>query len=379
LDTRRDLRYNLIVNLTDGSFFGLGMGFASFVTILPLFVSSMTSSALLIGLIPAIHNIGWQLPQLLTAQSIARQKRIKPLVLWMTLHERLPFLFLAGLAWLSAALPVAVTLTLAFIILIWQGLGAGATANPWQSMIGKIIPSNRRGAFYGVQSAGANMLAALGAIGAGVILEWLPSPQDFVLCFLIASAALAISYGFLSLTREKERPAPPPVVPGIPAPNFWTGVRDILRRDINFRWFMVSRGLNQLAVMASAFFTVYAVGEFGVSESLIGVMTAVYLGTQIIAGPLMGTLGDRIGHRLMMELGAASTIASGLLAWLAPGPGWFFLVFILAGLGNVAMWTIGMAMILEFGEGGALTFLALRLKVQNPARAAALPLTVSDP
>lgn len=45
----RNLRYNFIVNLLDGGFFGFAMGFASFVTVIPLFVSTMTASAILIG------------------------------------------------------------------------------------------------------------------------------------------------------------------------------------------------------------------------------------------------------------------------------------------------------------------------------------------
>jgi len=54
----KNLRYNFFVNLTDGAFFGAALGFASFVTIIPLFVSTLTDSAILIGLIPAIHAMG---------------------------------------------------------------------------------------------------------------------------------------------------------------------------------------------------------------------------------------------------------------------------------------------------------------------------------
>ena len=167
----KDLRHNLAANLLDGAFFGFAMGFASFVTILPLFVRSMTTSAILIGLIPAIHNVGWQLPQLFTAGWVARQKRYKPLVLALTIHERLPFL---GLALVALALPRlgnSAALVIIFAMLVWQGLGAGLTANPWQSMIAKIFPSEWRGTFLGSQSSAANLLASLAAILAGFILQ----------------------------------------------------------------------------------------------------------------------------------------------------------------------------------------------------------------
>ena len=40
---RKHLKYNITVNLLDGAFFGLGWGFGSMGTILPLLVSRMTA------------------------------------------------------------------------------------------------------------------------------------------------------------------------------------------------------------------------------------------------------------------------------------------------------------------------------------------------
>jgi MFS family permease len=37
------------------------------------------------------------------------------------------------------------------------------------------------------------------------------------------------------------------------------------------------------------------------------------------------------------------------VAWWAPSYEWFYLVVILAGIANVAVWTVGLAMTLEFG------------------------------
>ena len=48
--THKHVRFNAIVNILDGAFFGSALGFASFTTIIPLFVSQLTDSAILIGL-----------------------------------------------------------------------------------------------------------------------------------------------------------------------------------------------------------------------------------------------------------------------------------------------------------------------------------------
>jgi MFS family permease len=129
----KNLRFNFTVNVIDGGFFGAALGFASFITIIPLFVSRLTDSAVLIGLIPAIHAVGWQLPQLFTAQRVSKLSEYKRMALLMSLNERVPFLGLAIVAWYSPQIGVKWSLILVFILLTWQGFGGGFTATAWQS------------------------------------------------------------------------------------------------------------------------------------------------------------------------------------------------------------------------------------------------------
>ena len=163
----KNFPFNFIVNMIDGGFFGLGLGFASFSTVLPLFVSNLTHLAILIGLIPAIHMVGWQLPQLFTARRVAQQKRYKPMVMFFTIQERLPFLGLAEFSWFIPNIGPKIALVLTFMFLVWQGLGGGFTATAWQSMIGKIIPADRWGIFFGFQSAASNLLVQCGCSDCG--------------------------------------------------------------------------------------------------------------------------------------------------------------------------------------------------------------------
>jgi MFS family permease len=343
---RHTLRHNILVNLVDGGFFGFAVGFASFSTIIPLFVSQLTDSALLIGLIPAIHSMGWQLPQLFNARQVSRQKRFLGLVLKMTIQERLPFIGLAIVAWLAPLIGPNTALVLIFALLVWQGLGAGFAANPWQSMIGKIFPSEYRGTFLGGQSAAANLMASLSAILAGLILQRLASPLDFTLTFILCSLSMAVSWFFLSLTREVEHELPPATGPE----HFWSALPQILRQDLNLRWFLLVRMLSQLAVIGTAFYTVYAVNSLGMDELTVGILTSVLLGVQILANPIMGWLGDHWSHRGIMAVGLLASILSALLAWWAPSAAWFFPVMILTGIANVAIWTISIAMIQQFGR-----------------------------
>jgi len=362
---RRHLRYNIIVGLLDGGFFGVALGFGSFGTILPLFVASMTDSATLIGLVPAIHAAGWLLPQLFTANHTAKLRRYKRTVLMMTIHERIPFLGFALVAFLLPQIGLQAGLILTFLLLIWQGLGGGFTANPWTSMISKIIPPESRGTFFGTQAAAANLLISASAVGAGYLLNALDSPVDFVSCFLIASLFFIISWGFLALTRE---PADYEKVIEENPPPFWQGAGRILRRDKNFAWFLTARILSQFATMGFAFYIVYALRRFHMDEVTAGYLTAALTVSQTVANASMGWMGDRVGHRLMLMVGAASALLSSLLAWWAPSLAWFFPIFILSGFANVSIWMNGMTMTVDFsGESERPFYIGLAQTLTAPA------------
>jgi len=343
---RQHLKFNITVNLLDGAFYGFGWGFGSVGTIITLFVSRMTHSAILIGLIPAIHAVGWQLPQLFMANSVSRLRRYKPMVMWITIHERLPYLALALVALFMTALGNKAALGLTFIILIWQGLGAGFTANGWQSMIAKIIPPDWRGTFFGAQGALANVAISVAAVAAGFILDKVHDPLNFALCFTLTIVGMGLSLLFIGLTRE---PVDNEKVIPQRQPSPWKGGLEILRRDRNFRNFIIVRLLSQFATMGFAFYIVYGLRRFGMSDLTAGLLTAALTITQTIANALMGWLGDRLGHRLMLIVGSVAVTLSSLMAWGAPTLNWMYLVFILSGLANVAYWTIGMAITTEFG------------------------------
>jgi len=362
---RKHLRYNVTVNLMDGGFFGLAIGFASFGTILPLFVASMTNSATLIGLVPAIHASGWLLPQLFTASYISRLRRYKRTVLMTTIHERIPFLGLAVVAFLLPKIGLQAGLILTFMFLIWQGLGGGFTANSWTSLISKIIPPESRGTFFGIQGAVANLLISAAAVGAGYLLEWFDSPFNFAVCFLIACLFFAFSWIALALTRE---PADyEKVIEESPAP-FWHGAGRILRRDKNFNWFLTARALSQFATMGFAFYIVYALRRFHMDTVMAGYLTATLTIAQTIANAGMGWMGDRVGHRLMLIIGAASATLSSLLAWFAPSLVWFFPIFALSGFTNVSIWTNGMTMTVDFsGESERPFYIGLAQTLTAPA------------
>ena len=343
-----NVRFNFTVNVLDGAFFGLSLGFASYVTVIPLFVATLTDSSVLIGLIAAMHTIGWQLPQLLTSNRVARLRRYKPMVLFMTLHERVPFFALALVALAIPTIGRELALILTFVFVIWQAMGGGLTGTAWQTMVAKIIPNDLRGTFYGMQSSAANLLSSGSAVAAGVILEAIRAPHSFALCFLLAGIGMLISLGFLAATREYEEPA---MRESARTPSeFWQALAKIMRQDGNFRTFILARMLAQIAAVGIAFFTVYASRQFNMDAATAGIMTGILLISQVIANPIFGWLGDHYSHRVMFAFGIFLAGSSAALALFAPSLEWFYLVFMLAGIANSGLWPTINALTVEFGS-----------------------------
>ncbi|HEY9077020.1 MAG TPA: MFS transporter [Anaerolineaceae bacterium] len=346
-DIKKDLVHNYIYNVLDGAFFGFAIGFASFSAVIPLFVARMTDSSILIGLISGIHTMGWQLPQLLFARHTSQLTRYKPTVVWLTIQERLPFLGLALIAWSLPYIGNTAALVLTYVMLIWQGLGAGFTANPWQNMIGKVFPPNYVATFYGMQSAAANLLSSGGAITAGYLLERLPYPNNFAACFLIACVWMIVSWLAINQTRE----SPHTITDEMRnPPNLWSGTLAILRKDKTFTWFLIFKMTSQFSSMAFAFYTVYANKALGMGIAEVGILSSVLMITQVISNPILGRIADRWSRKAMLVAGGFAAMLSAMLALIAPTKTLMYPAIILAGIANTSFWVIAMAFVLEFGN-----------------------------
>ena len=349
-DLRDKLRHNAFVNIMDGSLFGFGiMGLASYVTIIPLFLSYLTESTALIGFVAALFHIGWQAPQLLTSNFVAGLPRYKPLVLAMTLVERLPFF---GLALLAFSIPVVgkeTALLAALLLLGIQSLGGGLTGTAWQSMISKIMPPHRLGAFFGLQSACVNLFGAGGALLASVILERIAYPESFGLLFLITGLSLLVSFVFLAMTYESKS-APKNVADPVKWGRFGGRLRQILKADDNFRWFLIARGLTAVSLTAISFYTIFGIRRFDMSPEFAGALTSALLISNMLSSAVIGWIGDRWGHRRVLIAANAFTVLAIAIAMAADDVRWFYAVFALTGVVNSAQWSTIMTITVQFGS-----------------------------
>ena len=342
----KNLGWNFSVNLWDITFITLGLSLISRETVIPVLVSQLTDSKLAIGLVPALWSLGFYLPQLLTANLAERMEYKKPFVMLIgSVFERLPYL-LIGLTVLTSAIS-APTLALV-VVLAGVGLassGAGLATPAWLDMIAKVIPVQRRGIWAGL---GHGLGALMGIVGAYFVARILVSyafPNNYALLFFLAFGLVVLSWVGLALNREPPSPLTKEV---LPLQRYLGQLPAVLGRDSNYRRYLVSKSLVNLGAMSTGFFAVYGTEVFAIDGAGVGLLTGILIGTQAIANPLWGLLGDRVGHKIVLAMAGFAITLAPLSALAAAGMPLLMLTFVFLGTYLAAEQASSLNIILEF-------------------------------
>ncbi len=342
----KNLGWNFSVNLWDITFITLGLSLISRETVIPVLVSQLTDSKLAIGLVPALWSLGFYLPQLLTANLAERMEYKKPFVMLIgSVLERLPYLII-GLTVLTSAIS-APTLALV-VVLAGVGLassGAGIATPAWLDMIAKVIPVQRRGIWAGL---GHGLGALMGIVGAYFVARILVSyafPNNYALLFFLAFSLVVISWVGLALNRE---PPSPLTKEALPLQRYLGQLPAVLGRDSNYRRYLISKSLVNLGAMSTGFFAVYGTEVFAIDGAGVGLLTGILIGTQAIANPLWGLLGDRGGHKIVLAMAGFAITLAPLSALAAAGMPLLMLTFVFLGTYLAAEQASSLNIILEF-------------------------------
>lgn len=342
----KNLGWNFSVNLWDITFITLGLSLISRETVIPVLVSQLTDSKLAIGLVPALWSLGFYLPQLLTANLAERMEYKKPFVMLIgSVFERLPYL-LIGLTVLTSAIS-APTLALV-VVLAGVGLassGAGLATPAWLDMIAKVIPVQRRGIWAGL---GHGLGALMGIVGAYFVARILVSyafPNNYALLFFLAFGLVVLSWVGLALNREPPSPLTKEV---LPLQRYLGQLPAVLGRDSNYRRYLISKSLVNLGAMSTGFFAVYGTEVFAIDGAGVGLLTGILIGTQAIANPLWGLLGDRVGHKIVLAMAGFAITLAPLSALAAADMPLLMLTFVFLGTYLAAEQASSLNIILEF-------------------------------
>jgi len=325
-----------------------GNSFVSVYTILPVFASTLTSSPIVIGLIPAIKDAGWFLPQLFLAPKVERSPRQLPAVMLLGAIERLPYLALAFAALWLPSLPQNTAVLIFLLLMIWISVTSGLVALPWQELIARLIPVSHRGRFWGFATVIGSLMGVLGAAIAGIILARVVYSLNYALCFLIGFLSFAVSFVFLTMNREPDLSST--ISPPSRKRSSWGRIKTVMGENKNFRNFLTSQGMTYLGSMAFGFVAVYSIQRFNLPDASAAIFTAILIGGGAVGFALWGFAGDHLGYKLVLIYSGLCWVLGLTLLIIAPSVVWVFPAFMFMSIANSGQFIGDINIVMEFSS-----------------------------
>jgi MFS family permease len=332
-ESARYYRRNFAAGLIHGVFFQMSTAFGSIHTVLPAFVTLLTTSTMAVGLMAAIQEIGEIVPQLFTAYLLEDKPRKKGYLLGVI---TLRWLSWGLLAWLTyqygltrPGLVLIVLIALFGLFSVAGGMGAVLYAD----IFARAIPANRRGRFTGARQILGFALAILAGWIVKLILDngiAFPFPTNYSLIFGLSAASLAVAFIGFALIRE----------PVYPVQRRSKSLGAMLRQSIalvkinpNFRRFLASRAILGLAIGLAPFYIVHARQTLDISAGAVGLFLSFQMAGAALSNILWAFLADKYGNKYVIIGTIASAGLAPILALTLPdlAPQAYGLVFALLG------------------------------------------------
>ena len=191
------------------------------------------------------------------------------------------------------------------IFRVVERLGKGFRGPPRDAWLSSIADKGSRGYAFGVHKALDKSGAVLGPLVAYGLLSWLgESARTYSTLFLVAFIPAVLSIMVLAQIADQ---------PG--AAHKRESVRENWQQlSDGFKWFLVPAGVFALAYFSLGFILLKA-HSVGFSVTEVVLLYALFNATCVIAAPLVGKLGDRVGRSRIVVAGYA--VYAVINVWLA--------------------------------------------------------------
>jgi len=308
------LRSNLRAHMMDGALYGLAMSFISFNTILPVFIQQVGGGVVAIGSVPVLWTIGLNFPQIIVVRLTNSVGQVKPSVLRFGLLNRSSFLAVGVFTLMFVNdLPTTISVPLLLVLIFFIAVTGSFGVPLWFHIFVKTTPMQLRGKLMAIRQLFSSSLGILGGFAVTFILATFSFPNNFALLFVIAYLLSMASYLYLRKLQEPSalQSSYPNTAPSLSA--FADG-RAILKRNKNFRNFLLSDAFTLMSMSASAFYAVYAIEKFDVPPSYAGTFTVIVMVGMVAGNSVFGYLADSFGHKVNLILLASASVAASMIA-----------------------------------------------------------------
>ncbi|HAV92631.1 TPA: hypothetical protein DCW38_05560 [candidate division WOR-3 bacterium] len=259
------IKKNYILGIVNGILMNLTDSFTGSSTILPLYLSTLTKSNVIIGFGSSFHDTLWPLPQIFMAH-FHEGKPYKKYIYDRTAFIRAMMMFvLAFVIMLNPSGVLWIFLSALFLYQIFGGI-AGLS---FMDVVAKTISPQKLTSFWGLRIAIGGILSIIGGFAVRFILNKYSSPYDFYLIYI--SAAFIVTIGLFSFCLAEE-PADTEQKKTESFKAFFKEGVKVLSKDRNFKYLYSVRVLLGITASLEPFYMIYAIRELGMKPALAGFM-----------------------------------------------------------------------------------------------------------
>jgi len=303
---------NFWLGVINGILFKVGITFSHPSTVLAVFLTKLTGSEFYAGVLMAVAGLGWFLPPMFVAGWVESLPRKLPLYAHMAFGRTIGWLWMiAVVIFVAHQFPIyaAILFLLGYAVYTVTG---GISSLAFMDIFARTVPFRRRGAFWGLRMFWGSMLG----VGVGVIVRqvlkgnWgFDFPYNYALLLSFAFVTYALAWLTFFLIHE-------PPIEWTPPPKSWREQLQIMvelwKQRVDFRQLIKVRLLMDIGLIASPFYSTYAVVKLGAKPSLLGAFIIAETIGSLLANILWSILADRRSNLFVLKCSiACAAVPSG--------------------------------------------------------------------
>ena len=300
----REAPGNYFLNAFNGFSSKLAVQLASPTLVIPWVYSLIGVPHFFSGLLVPIKNAGSLLPQLFVSGKIRKFKKRKYFWSGAALVQALSMLLIALTIHIGDETVFGWIVVAALALF---SIASGVASIAFKDVMGKTIPKGKRGQLLALRATGGGVLTTITGVIFCFFLSNTKDESVYIWIFGVASALWVIAAVLFSLIDEE---AGATEGGRTPVEELRNGL-SILKKDINYRRFLITRGLLLSIPLVQPFFILYAQEKIGVSITGLGLFVILTGVSNMVSSPFWGKFADKSSKKLMMITGVIGAVVCG--------------------------------------------------------------------
>jgi len=291
---------NFILALINGIFSRVGFRLVDSSMVLSAFVKELTGSNVLVGLICSTMRAGWMWPQLIISNLVEHRQRKMPFYIFGVTARIFGWLLIVFVTLLIGSSNYLLLFISFYFLYFMVSSSLGISTLPFNDILAKSIPVRKRARLFSLRQ----FIGGIFGIGVGFLIRFVLNeefrfsfPYNYATLFGLATLMMIGSSLAFALAREPIHPVRDKRRP------FWEHLKRgpyFLRKDRDYRYFLIFRIASAFGSMCIPFYVPYALDWLGVSESTIGSFTAAGAASAVLSNVLWAYMGEKHGSKSLI-------------------------------------------------------------------------------